>query len=248
MIDRADRFVVNWAKGVLGGVRVSVDIPVSPPDESEVSLYLLELVHAPPARTVDRPPLQIALRYLVTSWAKNAEEAHRNLGKLLFAALGNEVSESGQTEEGRLTFTVAMEVEPIPANLWAAFGVPPQPAFILRCLLSLERKRAAIAYVRWPARVETSGQRAVRGKVVTAVGEEELPLVGARVAVPKLKLLTRTDAMGVFCFPGVPVGVNQEGLRMVVSAKGKEHEVSFTAVQTAQDGDALLIRFPEMEV
>jgi hypothetical protein len=248
VIDYADRFVVNWAKGILGGIGVFVDVPVSSRDESEVSLYLLELVHAPPARTVDRPPLQIALRYLVTSWAKDVEEAHRNLGKLLFAALENETSESAQTEDGRLTLTVATEVEPIPADLWAAFSLAPRPAFILRCLLSLERKRRAAPYVRRPVRVEMSGQRAVRGKVVTVVGEEELPLVGASVAVPKLKLSTRTDAMGVFCFPGVPVSMNQEGLRVVVSAKGKEHEVSFTAVQTAQDGNALLIRFPEMEV
>jgi hypothetical protein len=248
VIDHADQFVINWAKGILDGVGVSTDVPVSSRDESEVSLYLFELVHAPPFRTVDRPLLQIALRYLVTSWAKNVEEAHRNLGKLVFGALGNEISESQQMEEGCLTLTLTTEVEPIPANFWAAFGHAPRPAFILRCLLSLERKQPAIPHVMQPVHVEMSGQRAVRGKVVTLVGEKELPLVGASVAVSKLKLSTRTDAMGVFCFPGVPVSLSQEGLSMVVSAKGKEYEVSFTAVQTARDGEALLIRFPEMEI
>ena len=99
-----------------------------------------------------------------------------------------------------------------------------------------------------PERREMSGQRAIRGKIVVVASGKERPLVGASVTVPKLQLSARTDAMGVFCFPGVPVGTNQEGLRVVVTAKGQEHEVSLTAVRAAQDGEALLIRFPEKEV
>jgi hypothetical protein len=68
--------------------------------------------------------------------------AHRTLGDLLVAAL-----EAREFEP---------ELTPIAPETWTAFGVPPQPAFLLRALVQVERPMPIAPLVRQPLVVEVS--------------------------------------------------------------------------------------------
>ena len=185
MFDQVDRQVRNWVQTVLGKVQVSLDSPAvgnleagaDGHTESGVSIYLLECASAPPPRGTGRPPLQIMLRYLVTTWANEPEEAHRLLGELLFAALD--------------TQDYDVELAPPTADLWAALGVKPQPAFMLGAKFKQERAEPPTRYVRQPLVVQATPIVSLHGVVV---GPGEMPIAGARVEAVGLNLYERTDA------------------------------------------------------
>ncbi|MCU0518329.1 MAG: DUF4255 domain-containing protein, partial [Oscillatoria sp. Prado101] len=84
----------------------------------------------PPLRGSQRTPLQAAARYLVTTWAGTPEDAHRLLGDLLFAAMDSAAFQA--------------ELNPLPAAAWTAFGLPPQPSFVLRVPLQIARPQPPV--------------------------------------------------------------------------------------------------------
>jgi Carboxypeptidase regulatory-like domain len=222
VIEQIDRRLAEWVTAVLGGQAVELSPPGEGGDGSAVSLYLMDLRNAPPARGGNRPPLQVVLRYLVTARAQDPAEGHRLLGELVFAAM-----EAPEME---------VELEPLPVALWRAFGVPPQPAFVLRMPLRRERPEPVVPRVRQPLVLRTEPAISLQG---TVVGPGDLPIAGARVELPAVARSTRTDHRGRFAFAGVPAS----GTRTVrVSAKGREISV------TAGTGDGpLLIRLQPME-
>jgi len=223
MIDQIDEQLRAW-------IRETLDVPppsLSPPDDAQkdrgVNLYLLELVDKPPTRGTRRTPLQIALRYLVTTWADEPEEAHRLLGELVFAAM-----EKPDLE---------VELEPIPATTWAALGVKPRPSFVLRVPLQLERPEAAVKLVREPLVVQDAPSTSLRGIVL---GPGDAPLARALVELPVLRVSTHTDARGQFEFSNVPGKPFTR--RLYVRAKGRELDV--TLEQTVEP---IVIRFDSFE-
>ena len=140
MIDQVDGRLRDWVITVLGDVTVSLRPPGAETAGQGVSLYLLELVDDPPLRGQQPPPLQLALRYLVTTWSEEAAEAHRLLGQLAFEAMG---------QPG-----MAVELQPPAAATWQALGARPQPAFILRVPLRQEQIRPPMPLVRAPLVVQ----------------------------------------------------------------------------------------------
>jgi hypothetical protein len=135
VIDGMDREIREWASAALGGARVT-HAPPGTDAGAAVSLYLLEMRPAPAARGAERPPQQIALRYLVTAVAAEPEEAHRVLGELVFAAMDRP--------------GVDVILEPPPPEVWAAFGVPPQPSFLLEVPLRRARPEREVQRVTGP--------------------------------------------------------------------------------------------------
>src|SRR5271157_5446383 len=89
MIDEVDRRLKDWVKSILEGVEVYLTAPNNAPVQRGIGLYLMEVAVMPPASTSKLPPLQVALRFLVTSWSEDPEDAHRLLGELVFAAMDN---------------------------------------------------------------------------------------------------------------------------------------------------------------
>ncbi len=116
MIDQVDGRLEDWIGTVLEGTNVSLAAPSGTETGRGIGLYLMELMHTPPPRGARRPPLQISLRYLVTTWAEKSEEAHRMLGELVFAAMEHPEFE--------------VERDPVPVTLWTALGVAPRPSFM----------------------------------------------------------------------------------------------------------------------
>lgn len=221
MIQEADAQVSAWIGGV-AGAPVWLERPRDHGEEKGVGLYLLELGEQPPAREGRQAPLQIQLRYLVTTWAGSAEEEHRILGRLVFAALE------------RTDWQVALRS--LAPETWAALGVPPRPAFVLQVPLRVERPAPIARRVRSPLLVHVVASVPFAGRVV---GPGDLPVAGARVELPSLSAAAETDWDGRFLFPKVPAEPRTKRIRVL--AKGTVQE--FTPDVPPEHGGTLIIRF-----
>jgi len=204
-IDEAHERLRSWADGVTEAAGAT-HAPPSDAPRPGVSLYLLEIQHAPPVKAVRKPRLHATLRYLVSAWTDPVEQGHRWLARLLQSAV--------QTE--------GFEVESAgPAlDLWRALGVPPRPGFVLRVPLWMDLEAPRVSLVRRELRIEVAPVRPLQGRV-TAAGD--VPMPGALVEMPSLRLATRTDADGRFAFGAVPAGREAHDLRIV--AKGREFAI-----------------------
>jgi len=222
VLDEADLKLKDWAATVLEKTPVSFDAPTTPREGEGVGMYLLEIADAFLPRSQRRAPLQVKLRYLVTTWASDAARAHHLLGQLLFAALEHE------------EYGVALA--PPPASLWTAFGLSPRPSFILELPFRRERPEPKAPRVR---EVLTQSVLAVPfvGRVL---GPGDIPIPGAVVELPKTELFAETDADGWFRFPRVPSEPRARLLR--VRAKGEVR--AYTVENALAEGEPVTIRFP----
>lgn len=194
MIDEADEKMLAWARRVVPDVAVSIAPPPGG-DEAEggVRIHLLSIAPVQAARGAKRPPLELALRYLVTA------STHRWLGLLAFDAM--------DTREW------SVESEPPGVDVWRAFGVPPRPAFIVRVPLRVARRDREAPLVRKPLVVDMHATTALAG-IVT--GPEDIPIAGASLEIPSLQLHATTDGDGAFRFPQLPAS---SSITLVVRAK-----------------------------
>ncbi len=227
MIDQVDQRLKDWVRTVLEAIDVSFEPPSVAKKESGIRLYLVELAHTMQSRKGRRPPLQISLHYLVTAWADKPEDAHRMLGELVFAAMGNSEFE--------------VVLDPIPVAVWTAFGVPPCPSFILRLPLIYERPEPKAPLVREPLIVKFSPIISLNGVVL---GPHNRPIMGAQVELPGMKMSSRTDAKGRFHFSAIPKELTTK--RLLVKAKGQEFNINIE--EMAGNGGPLIINLQEMEV
>jgi len=226
MADDFDGRLKNWVGGVVQGADVSLAVPEAKKTGRGVGLYLLEVVQLPPPTTTKRRPLQLALRYLITSWADKPEDAHQMLVDLIFAAMEN------------AEFQV--EQEPIPMAVWTAFGVSPRPSFILRVPLRQERPERETKLVRQPLKIESSPIVGFHGVLL---GPGDVPLSDCRVEIPALNQYTSTDYKGRFYFPAVPAAGSKQ---LLIKAKGFELPVS-SAKNYPDSRTPLVIHFSPLE-
>lgn len=199
MIDEIDQQLTGWVDDIVPGATVTLDGPVAGA-AADVCLHLFELVDLPPARGLDRPPLQVELGYLVTT---SGADAHRRLGALLFAAL--------QSPDYDVRFPGDM------SSYWSAASVPPQPSFVLAVPLRQEVAVPPAPPVTSALRVQSVGSQPLVGVVV---GPGDVSIADAMVEVPSLALSTRTDPRGRFRFGAVPAG--SAALQIRVRAKSRE--------------------------
>lgn len=139
MIEDIDRQIVEWIGTVLTDVEISLMPPGDMGDKTLIGLYLKDILPSSPVHTHRRPPLQVSLRYLITSWDKDPVKAHRMLYQLLFAALEHDEYD--------------VELKPLAAQVWRAFGLPPRPSFMLRLPLRFDRPDQTTHVVRSPVEV-----------------------------------------------------------------------------------------------
>jgi len=226
MAEEFDGRLKNWVGSVIEGIDVSLAPPESKRSGRGVGLYLLELVQSPLPSANKRPPLQLVLRYLITTWSDKPEDAHQMLVALMFAAMENK--------------DFQVELEALPTTVWTAFGVPPRPSFILRAPLRQERPEPQTKLVRERPRVEMSPIVGLHGLLL---GPGAIPLSDCRIEIPALHVSTSTDYRGRFYFPAVPASGNKQ---LVVKAKGVELPV--VSQQNYPDSRApLVIHFSPLE-
>lgn len=227
MIEETDRQLVEWVETVVGGVEVRLGAPVAGTKGAGVGLYLLDLLHTPPSRNSRRLSLQVSLRYLVTTRSEDPMQAHQLLGDLVFAAM-----ESADLE---------VELEPPPVQLWQAFQLPPQPCFMLRVPIRLDRRVPEGGRITQPVELRHLPLVPLTGQVL---GPGDVPVANAAVELPELRLATRTDIKGRFVFGAVPAGPSARHVR--IRARGHE-----TSTEVSLDGGArepLTIHFHGLEV
>jgi hypothetical protein len=228
MIEEVDQRLMDWIGSVLtDDIEVSLLPPRGTGDKKIVGLYLKDILPSAPTRGARRPPLQVSLRYLVTSWAQNPIEAHQILGRLLFAAMEHPEYE--------------VELDPVPAEDWTAFGAIPMPSFTLRLPLRFERPEEAVKMIRSPIEVQQSPIVSMEG---TVMGPDETPLANARVELSTHNLVARTDNKGLFIFPAVPAQPAVKKVRILARGRELFREVDFT--KTKQE--PLIIHFDVLEV
>jgi Carboxypeptidase regulatory-like domain/Pvc16 N-terminal domain len=213
MIERIGQEIKDWIGSVITGVEVALGLPDDDAQSAQIGLYLMDLSQSNCARVGKLSPFKINLRYLVTARSPRAEEAHRLLGELIFAALE-------KPEKERPEFEVV--VEPLPVEAWAALGAPPQPSFFLRAPLRRERPEPEVPMVTEPVVLQPSPMRMLSGTVYESGG---MPIMGARVELLTLGIATRTDEWGRFRFAGVP---SNGQLKLLVQAKGQTKEIDYS--------------------
>ena len=201
MIEETDEQMQEWARTVVPRVNVTVAAP--PPDGKAAGIYLTLLAIAPvPApRGMKRPPLELALDYLVSTAGDDVPKAHGWLGTLAFAALD--------------VASWKIVAHPVPLELWRSFGVAPRPAFVVRVPLRLDRPTERVPLVREPPVLEMLPIAHLAGEVV---GPGDRPIAGASVEVSALQLFGRTDENGAFQFPMIPADTP---MWVVVRTKGQ---------------------------
>jgi len=229
MIEEIDQRLSDWIGSVLGkDIEVSLLPPGDLGNKKTVGLYLKDILPSAPTRGTRRPPLQVLLRYLVTAWAENPQEAHRILGQLLFAAMEHPEFE--------------VELDPIPAQVWTAFGTIPIPAFMLRLPLRVERPQKPVQLIRSPIEVQQSPLVRVAGMVM---GPDEIPLANARVELSTHNLVARTDVKGRFGFPTVPTAPALKKFRILARGRELFQEVDLKKINSEEP---LIIHFDVLEV
>ena len=224
MIDETDDRLSAWIAATVGdSVPVSLAAPGSPTPPHGVSCYLLDVVPAPAERSARSAPLQVALRYLITTWDDDARTAHRLLGQLVFAALSDASFE--------------VERDPLAPELWRALGTAPRPSFVLRVPVRVEREQPTAPRVRERLRIDSGLLTPLIGRVL---GPGDIPVANARVEVLGLDVEVMTDRLGRFRVPTVPSGGRP--LRLRVAARGVQAEVE---EQPAEIVDGVLtVRLP----
>ena len=227
MVDDIDQGLKEWIGTVIPGVEVSFDAPRERGSASAVSVYLLELLQSFPPSTLTRPPLQLTLRYLITTWSESPADSHKMLCQLALAALDH------------AGFVV--ESESLALELWRGFGIAPRPCLVLRLPLRQERPEAKAKPVLSPMKVNWAGINSFFGVLVGRPGD--IPVADAAVEVTNLGLRTRSDGKGRFNFHSVP---SKLPLSIRIRAKGKEFELRVEEPHPAPE-DALTIPLDILE-
>src|SRR5262249_2297050 len=227
MIDHFDEQVKSWVLGVAEGAELWLGPPNGQRAGSGVGLYLLEVMKAAPTSSARRPaPLQLTLRYLITTWAEKAEDAHQLLVRLILAAMENADFE--------------VESEPPSTNVWTAMSASPRPSFFLRVPFTYERQPVATKLVRQPLQIQVTPTVSFYGLLL---GPEGIPLSDCRVEIPALNLSTSTDYKGRFGFPLVP---GEGTKKLLIKAKGRELSIS-TDASYPDSAEPMVINFTSLE-
>jgi hypothetical protein len=226
VIDTVDQRLLEWIGKLASRTKVLLASPGDMPGKQGVSLYLLEVIGNPPLRGVQRPPLSLLLRYLITAWLEDAAKSDRLLGELMFAAMEEKEFE--------------VEPAPLPLAAWQAFGVAPRPAVLLRVPLNRPRPEKRVPRVLGKATVRFGAMHSLQGQVV---GPGRVPIMAATVTMPSLRMTARTDRNGRFRFAAVPAEFPVTEVQ--VNARGRK--VSLPVPAGAGDG-LLLIELNENQI
>lgn len=206
MSEHVDQLLEAWVKDVLGDVTFTLASPDQALGDRVVSCYLYALAHNPPLRTQERPPLQLALRYLITTFAEDPQEAHALLGRLAFSAMGHAEWE--------------LELDAISPDYWEALHLPPLPSFVISVPVRQERGEAPIARVLQPLEIQVAPMASLHGVLL---GPDDVPVPDASVMLLSPQLWTTTNQDGHFSFPAIPAEPGSRRLR--VRAKGAEFDL-----------------------
>lgn len=232
MIEQADTQIKRWIQEALRELREpprEVEVSLGPPGQNRigpgVSCYLLAVTESAPVRLPPSTTLHFELHYLITTFADTPEEAHLLLGHLAVAPFEHP--------------DWVRDFQRIPAEVWAAFGVAPQPAFVL-CVPKPWKVEQEVKRVLEPLKVLVDAEMGSFRGVLLGPGDQ--PIVQATLELTDLQLTTQTDTEGRFRFPAVPSQPRIRHLR--IRAKGL---VEDQVVEQLPDGQESKIYMKSLE-
>jgi hypothetical protein len=231
-IQEVNAYLTKWVQDVTRGASVSLEPPGVPSLETDVSLYLFEILRDPPLRGPKRPPLQLLLRYLVTIWGTDQTTMHHILNQLIFAAMASPAFE--------------VEDNPIPAALWSTFHTLPRPSFILRYPLRVEQHDLSLPLVREAQLVPSFSRTTLHGRLLipgAGPAGEAMSLAGARVEIPSLQRTATSDSSGYFRLDNVLPGASGT-ITLVVKAKGHTFRKAISETGSARAPVTLEVPLP----
>lgn len=216
-----------WVRSADPDALVAMGPPGEAPEGRGASVYLLDVVPQPAVRGAGRPPLQLWLRYLVSTWAEERTAADRLLVELAYAAMEQP--------------DIEIDPEVTLPETWTALRAVARPSFIVRVTERRARARPVAPLVLHPIRIEPAFLPSTIAGVVRGPGGIALP--DATVALPSVGRESRTDARGRFQLLGVPAP--PVSTHLVVRARGTE-----TVVKLPKDparARALVIEIKSLE-
>jgi hypothetical protein len=142
-IEALDR-LAKWAGAALGSdIGISFQPPVAVPlGQRLVDLHALALTAHPTARDRRASQVRFDLRVLVTAWAPDPLDAHQDLCDLAFAATDAPLFQ--------------LDLDALADLPWAALGIGPRPALLLRVPLQRQWTLSPVPHVREPLVVSTT--------------------------------------------------------------------------------------------
>jgi len=225
MIEEIDQRLREWAGSIASDADISLSISAKADNGVSVSLYLMDILGMPAFGQGRRLPLQVRLRYLVSTVAESEAVAHELLGKLLFSAME------------KPEFDVLLE--PIEMSIWQAFGVNPRPAFHLSLPMRVERQEEASLIRTLPELVH----KKIRNLDGILLGPGDIPVPNARIELADIKRSANTDENGRFHLSSIPETPLKR--QFLISAKGQEFSIE---ANLTSETEQLILHFHAMEV
>lgn len=172
------------------------------PDPATVRVWPMGTVREQAVRNNSGPgPLRLRVRYLLACDAPPGAAADL-LDRALIASLAGG--------------PVSLPADPVPPELWQAFGLPPQLGLYAEVAVQAARSQPTAPRVRQALHVDTVPLGRIHGQVVAPGGT---PVPGIRVTVAATGATVYTDHRGRFAFPAVPAG---KPARLLLSGRGLE--------------------------
>ncbi len=225
MIEHVDQVLRKWAGTVAGDIAVSLSLEEKIDADTSISLCLMDILSMPMYGQGRRLPLQVRLRYLVSTQANNVETAHEILGKLLFSAM-----EKPEFE---------VDLESVDMVVWQAFGIVPRPAFYLILPMRVERENTT-KLIRTPPELVYQKMRDLDGVVM---GPGNIPVPNGRIKLADLGRSVTADEQGRFHLGSIPAKPSKR--QFFISAKGQDFELE---ARLPEEGKLLLLHLQAMEV
>lgn len=227
-METVDQWLIQWATQLLAPTDKNIEISCDPawdsskPSKPKVTVFLKDILPAPPKHSVHIAPLQVSLRYIIYVNAASRTDANRILETLLFAAMED----------------TAMEVElsPCADAFWQAMQLLPCPSFALLVPYSKAAKGELAKPVSRAMEMRISPTLYLRGRVVTQLKRATIPLVGAQVNLANSNITSITGDNGQFNLGAVPpqpqqktllVNYKQYSQRVAVSISKSPIEIFF---------------------
>lgn len=224
MIQAVDDQLFDWLCGVAGDNSVTLSCPSPDRDELTLHLYLMDILPTEPTAGERRHPLQLLLRYLITTCGGEPTDAHALLSQAAAAALEHPKFEAEFVE--------------IAGPLWAAFNVAPRPGFFLKVPVRFTGSQPDIPVIKKPPEVNLGSIVPLRGRLI---GASNVRIARATISLPELNQSTKTDDNGEFAFPGV--ASNPKRKKLVVDVKGRKQDVEVSILD-----EPLIVKFQPKEL
>jgi hypothetical protein len=226
-MDEVARSIAAWMGTIVGDVPVALAARGSELPDRGIGLLLLEVHRSAAPRGTRRTPLALSARFLVTIEAADPAESYRLVGELAFAAVED-------TE-------LEIELEPVPAHVWAMLAATARPALIVRVPVRRARPEPEGPRVREPLVAHVSPVVALEGRVL---GPGDFPIPYARIEAPGLGAAAYADPAGFFRL--APLPLDPPLRELIVKAKGVR--TTIVAEESAGFRTPLTVRLSEAEV